>query len=134
VTRHLWIGGLAPGVDRGTLVNVAQAFGQLQDVAMVEGTPVAFVSFASVQPACRAFELLDGQQVETVCWRLVETAICGCDCCVLWCCCSPVLNPHLSQLPMWLWPVWDSAMREGVDHSSHAVPRCRSCRGSSRWW
>lgn len=64
VTRHLWIGGLAPGVDRATLINVAQAFGPLQDVTMVEGTPVAFVSFANVQPSCRAFELLDGQQVE----------------------------------------------------------------------
>jgi RNA recognition motif. (a.k.a. RRM, RBD, or RNP domain) len=63
VTRHLWIGGLAPGVDRTTLINVAQAFGPLQDVTMIEGAPIAFVSFASVQPACRAFELLDGQQV-----------------------------------------------------------------------
>lgn len=64
VSRHLWLGGLALGADRSTLFNVAQAFGPLEDVAMIEGTPVAFVSFASVQPACRAFELLDGQQVK----------------------------------------------------------------------
>lgn len=65
MSRHLWLGGLAPGADRGTLINVAQAFGPLQDVTMIDGTPVALVSFASVQPACRAFELLDGQQVSS---------------------------------------------------------------------
>lgn len=40
-----------------------QAFGPLADVATFDGAAHAFISFQSVQPACRAFELLDGQQV-----------------------------------------------------------------------
>ena len=95
VTRHLWIGGLAPGVDRGTLVNVAQAFGPLQDVTMVEGAPVAFVSFTNVQPACRAFELLDGQQVETA-----EDCTPWLHLLVLSCRCSVSCDQHLLQLAM----------------------------------
>ena len=46
-----------------------QAFGPLEDVATFDGADFAFLSFHSVQPACRAFELLDGQQV---------TALSGC--------------------------------------------------------
>ncbi len=63
VSRHLWVGNLAADADRGTLINVAQAFGPLQDVTTFDGMSFAFISFSSVQPACRAFELLDGQQV-----------------------------------------------------------------------
>ena len=95
MTRHLWIGGLAPGVDRGTLVNVAQAFGPLQDVTMVEGTPVAFVSFANVQPACRAFELLDGQQVETA-----EDCSLWLHVLVMYCRCNVVCDQHLDKQAM----------------------------------
>lgn len=63
VSRHLWLGNLSPDLERSSLLNVAQAFGQLTDLSTFPGAEYAFLSFESVQPACRACELLDGQQV-----------------------------------------------------------------------